>query len=269
MTTLDEMRRTRNKAVDAKRRKRDALARLNGEPVGLMEAGPVRAHVKALVDLGWTPEGILHATGCTGTAAGLRLVTNGTSRRIERKWQPILSMPLTLGVPASVPDTCFVPTLGATRRIRALMALGWRHEDITEFIGRASHHLSSGRYPKMTAFDWRVVDAAYEKLSTAKGGSEKSQTRALRAGFAPPFAWHDIDNPTEQPRNWEHAAASRGDALRDIAAMGYGISEACRRLHVGRDALQKWCGNHGMSDVYRELSGRESQWQNQHTREAS
>lgn len=196
---VEQMRRERNRRKDAERRKRNALAALRGEPIGAVPAAPIRNRANELIALGWSHEAIIHASGCTGTAAGLRLIANGTTRRAERKFQAVALMPVTLRVPESVPDTCLVPTLGATRRVRALMALGWRHEDIGEFIGRASHHLSAGRYPRMTAFDWRLVDAAYEKLSAARGGSVKSETRARKAGFAPPLAWDDIDNPDEKP----------------------------------------------------------------------
>lgn len=269
MTDIDEMRRARARAVDAKRRKRDALARLRGENIAPTDAAPIRQHVKALVDLGWSYEAILNAAGCTGTAAGLRLVANGTSRRADRKWQAVLSMPVTLNVPESVPDTCLVPTLGATRRVRALMAAGWRHEDISEYIGRASHHISSGRYPKMLAFDWRIVHAAYEQLSLSDGGSTKSRGRAKAAGFVPPMAWNDIDDPNEQPRDWQYVPGTRAELFDDLTERGAGMSEVCAALKVSRDTLEKWCARHDRSAEFRALVARETAvrtWENQWTK---
>lgn len=195
----DEMRVARNKRKDAERRKRNTLARLRGEPTGLIDSAPIRARAKALNELGWSLEAIVYLGGAQGTASGLRLVVAGHSRACERKFAPIASLPLTLAVPDVVPDTCLVPSLGATRRIRALNAIGWRHGDISEFIGRASHHLASGRYPRMPALDWRIVSLTYDRLSPVTGGSLKTQTRARKAGHAPPLAWDDIDNPGELP----------------------------------------------------------------------
>lgn len=198
--TIEEMRRERRRYMDRQGRKRRLLAQLNGQPTSLIDAAPIRTHTRALVDLGWSLEAIMAASGCAGTSAGLRLIANGTSAKAERKFGAVAAMPLSVHVPAHVPDTCLVPSLGATRRVRALMALGWRHEDITPLIGRTSHHLASGRYPRMLALDWRLVDAAYERLSGAPGGSDRARARAVAAGFAPPLAWSDIDDPNETPK---------------------------------------------------------------------
>lgn len=197
--TVDEMRRARNRRVDAERRKKNLLAQLRGEPTGMVDARPIRQHARALESLGWSGVAILAASGCEGTKGGFRLLVNGHSMKAERKFLAVLQMPLTVAVPDSVPGTCLVPTLGATRRLRALMRLGWRHEDLTEFIGRASHHLASGRYPSMLADDWRLVDAVYDLLSLTTGGSTRSMIRARRQGYAPPLAWDDIDDPNEEP----------------------------------------------------------------------
>lgn len=196
--SLDEMRKARNRRLDAERRKRNALAQLRGEPTGFIDAAPVRAKILALENLGWSTEAISHAAG-VGSREGIRLLAHGTSRKAERKFQAVANLPLTLAVPDSVPDTCLVPMLGATRRIRALMTLGWRHEDISATIGRASHHIAAGRYPKMPALDWRVVDAAYSRMSAVDGGSSRTRIRARKAGFIAPLGWEDIDDPRETP----------------------------------------------------------------------
>lgn len=238
-----DMRRARNSRKDAERRKRNTLAALRGEPTGLVDAAPIRSRVKALVALGWSHEAIIHAAGCTGTAAGLRLIANGTSRRAERKFLVVATMPITARVPESVPGSCLVPTLGATRRVRALMALGWRHDDISEFIGRASHHLSAGRYPRMTALDWRLVDAAYERLSAARGGSAKSETRARKAGFAPPLAWSDIDDPSESPRGLSASARALDPVVVDRILSGDWHLRATREERL--EVIARWPGSDG------------------------
>lgn len=196
---LDTLRRDRNAKVAAAYRKRRALAELRGIPNGPVPADPIRQRVRRLMALGWSTPAILAAARCDGTNAGLLLIANGNSRYAERKFQAVAELPLTLAVPASVPDTCLVPMLGAVRRVQALMALGWRHSDITPLIGRESHHIAAGRHPRMPALDWRVVDAAYDALSATPGPSSLSRARARRQGYAPPLAWDNIDDPDEQP----------------------------------------------------------------------
>lgn len=250
----EEMRLARTRRKDAERRKRNTLAQLRGEPTGMVDSAPIRAKTKALNDLGWSLEAIAHMGGA-GTSAGLRLIMAGRSRKCERKFLAVAALPLTLGVPEDVPDSCFVPSLGATRRVRALMANGWRHQDITEFIGRASHHLAAGRHPRMPALDWRIVAATYDKLSDTNGGSRRTLLRAQKAGFPPPLAWDDIDDPNETPSGWKYAprkiqlnedfdpvvvmrllegdrvpstAAERAEALAQWVADGGSESELCR-----------------------------------------
>lgn len=197
--SLDEMRAARNRKVAAQYRKRRALAELRGVPTAPIPAAPLRVHVNRLLDLGWSAPTILAAARVEATPTGLLLVANGRSLRAERKFAPILSLPITLACPEHVPDHMLVPSLGAARRVRALMALGWRHEDITDLIGgRASHHLSAHRHKTINAHDWRLVDAAYEAMSGTPGPSEKSRRRAAGQGFVPPLAWVDIDDPSEE-----------------------------------------------------------------------
>lgn len=202
---LFEARRRRRQLVDAKARKRRQLAHLRGQSTSLVPAAPIRNRAKALMDLGWSLESIVKSAQIDATNAGLRLIVGGVSRNAERKWLPVASLPITLAVPDHLPDTCLVPSLGCARRVQALMAMGWRHEDITEYVGRSSHHLSAQTYASINAHDWRLIDAAYDVLSGSYGGSPKSRTRAKKVGFLPPLAWNDIDNPDEKPAMLKNA----------------------------------------------------------------
>jgi hypothetical protein len=196
--TPDDVRSSRRRVMDAKGRKRRLLAQVRGEPTDLVDVAPIRANLKRLHDLGFSLESIATMNGA-GTAAALRLIEAGTTRTAERKFLPLANMKYSAAVPDSLPDTALVPSLGAQRRIRALAALGWRHADISEMIGRASHHISAGRHPSMLAGDWRLVAAAYERMSSTPGPSAKTRSRARASGYAPPLAWDDIDNPDARP----------------------------------------------------------------------
>ena len=262
--------RARARVVDAKRRKRNRLAEMRGEIIAPIPAAPVRQHARALIDLGWSCPAIIAATGCTGTSEGLRLLATSATRKAERKWAAILTMPVTLRVPETVPDDCLVPYLGATRRVRSLMAAGWRHDDISAYIGRASHHISAGRYQRMTAIDWRIIDAAYERLSSGDGGSEATRTRARKAGYLPPFCWDDVDDPAEVPTGQRgslppadraaEANAQRVAYLEHANDHRHTLARVSADLGITEDALWTWCRRNGRGDLWEAFKAREKDW---------
>jgi hypothetical protein len=104
------------------------------------------------------------------------------------------------------------------------------------------------------------------------GPSRQTATKARRAGAAHPLAWDDPGIPAAEtgwtlPPVEVYTAADRAEAICDLAELGLGVTEATRRLHVSRDALQQWCLRNGLSNVYRRLAAREALGENQTTRE--
>lgn len=100
-----------------------------------------------------------------------------------------------------------VPALGAQRRIRALVRMGWRYQDIAaiafpnstsskQFIkaimGRQTMHRST----------FEAIDRAYSRLSANRGPSQQNATLALNRGWPPPLAWDDIDDANEKPQGY-------------------------------------------------------------------
>lgn len=192
------MRHERNKRLDRERRRRTTLAQLNGQPTSMIPAPPIRNQLRRLAALGWSYEALAAWYG-TGTGAALNLIATGHTSKSERKFEGITHLPYTVAVPDHIGDNLWVPTLGARRRIRGLLRLGWKHDDLEEYVGRSTHAFASGTYLRTRAIDWRIVAATYEQLSAATGQSTKTASRAEAMGYAPPFAWNDIDNPNEQP----------------------------------------------------------------------
>lgn len=196
---LREMRTQRNREMDRLRRKRLQLAALQGKPTSSVPAAPIRARLNELHRLGWSFEAIASWYG-TGTPAGISLIARGTSRTSHRKFEGLARLPVTLTVHPRVEDLSWVPALGASRRVRALLASGWRYEDIEPMAGRSLHVFAGNNAPtKMRAVDWRIIAAVYEQMSAAPGGSFRTKSRALAAGYAPPWSWNNIDNPREVP----------------------------------------------------------------------
>ena len=196
-----EIRAARNAEMGRLRRRRRALAEIHGVSLSYMPAQAVRNHANALVAIGWNPQAIIIAAGGVGTVQGLRLIQRGSQLTAHPKWRAILRLPLSVAVPAHMPDEVRVPALGAQRRVQALLAMGYRHSDLTEHMHSAtSYRLTTGRLALTTARTWRAANAAYQRLSATPGPSDTTRDRARAMGYAPPLAWNDIDDPNERPR---------------------------------------------------------------------
>lgn len=206
-------------ANDARYQKQWRLDRALGRP-RVADAKPVRAHINTLYAARLSTRAIADVAGVspqavTSIAQGQPTCRVDTARRI---------LAVTLeAVYARQLDTGFVPNIGARRRIQALMAIGWRHVDITAEMGTAcgtrSHmvlHQVGGWVTKATH---DAVRAAYDALSMRPGPSQRTRDRARALGYAPPLAWDDddLDDPyAETPTGWEtcahHDCAGKPDA---------------------------------------------------------
>lgn len=94
-----------------------------------------------------------------------------------------------------------VPAVGTTRRVQALMAIGWRKPDLAA-AGIPSAQLVTRARSHVTAATWRQVREVYDRLSMTPGPSAPARARATRRGYPPPLAWDDnaIDDPRATPQ---------------------------------------------------------------------
>src|SRR5665647_2260475 len=91
---------------------------------------------------------------------------------------------------------------GTIRRILALHAIGWSADDIAARLGCSVQwvrQLRSRTTHPVLATTARRVARLYDELSGMPGPSERSRFLALRAGWAPPLAWDDIDDLDATP----------------------------------------------------------------------
>lgn len=151
--------------------------------------------------------------------------------------------------------------LGTQRRIRALMAIGWRQQDIAAAGGwtdktEVRDILKRERVHILTA---RRVERVYSALSMKRGPSSSSREYAVRKGWAPPLAWDNIDDSNQFPiglLNGREVKPKMADplivaAVIDGARRPEGISIADRRQvirelmaagHLTRAEIALRCG---------------------------
>lgn len=100
-----------------------------------------------------------------------------------------------------------ITALGAMRRVQALRAIGWTVPALAEATGLSTaylYQLSTGlRSQRINKRNAEAIDRAYRVLCVQplhKGyGAKRARLAAKAAGWFPPMAWDDIDDPQERP----------------------------------------------------------------------
>ena len=216
--------------------KRARYARTHGRP-GIVAAEPVRAHMRRLVAAGMTVSRI-------ALAAGMR-ATDG--RRIATSTSDVIRRTTAEAILAVTPAPLTVSSVGARRRIQALALLGWSMPAICDAGGIAPGTLRGAQVEdRITLRTNDAIRHAHDLLwDTTPPDTWQTRRRSAqagRAGYAPTLAWDDIDDPAEQPSEWQRHdpsfrhAAEHAAAVDDLMAVGYSrdtaIAEVAYRHRV-------------------------------------
>ena len=154
----------------------------------------------------------------------------------ERK---ILSVPVPAGwVPT---DECSrrVPLAGTQRRLRALVAAGYRQDDLASRLGVAWQTVSmavNGNRLYVLADFAIATQELFEELEFTPGGDTRSINWATKRGWVPPLAWdpETIDDPTAMPDAKINVYASTR-RLRALCRMGFSQKYMSERLDIPTD----------------------------------
>jgi hypothetical protein len=170
-------------------------------------AGPARAHVLELLKQRMTLNQIGHLAGITPHVVGVLVGTDNPPRKIIRtNADKLLAVTPKLH---TLPDTGFVPATGTTRRIQALMVMGWSMTQQAALAG--SHRGCFVRFltvDRVTAATHRKTKAIYDELwdlapdpqtTGEKSSVARTKAYAARRGWLPPMAWDDMDTDITPP----------------------------------------------------------------------
>lgn len=128
--------------------------------------------------------------GC-GKPAYARGVCNAHYARALRAWQRT-------GAGSLQPDAT-----GTVRRVRALVAVGWRLSDISAAIGVTAPSLSrlvNGKQRSVSVRVARAVRGLYDRAAWERrrgDGSDRARAWAASNGWRSAMWWDDIDNDQE------------------------------------------------------------------------
>lgn len=141
-----------------------------------------------------------------------------------------------------------VAAAGTARRLRALMVMRWPAAELARRLGlpaQAVGDLVADR-PLATPETAAAVQALYDELWDRPRPCERTRSRALARGWAPPMAWDDdaIDDPEAVPQGVADDAASRRGRVtamvedsEELLGQGYTLAQAAGRLGVSASTL--------------------------------
>lgn len=235
--------------------RRSALRRSKLSKAGLatIDATPTRDHITRLLAHGWLYSSIGVASGLgTGHAAYLHNEAKQTHRKAA---DAILAID-----PTTTTEGTTYDATGTTRRVRALVALGWPMPELSARAGFNPGHLHQVTLRRSVTAETRErVRALYGQLWNTAGPSATSAARAKAAGWAPPAAWddddgpHGIDNPDATPSGVRTSDGRRGhtaDDLADAIETGACLVDLERRFGMRPVAIEKALRRAGHADLW-------------------
>lgn len=175
--------------------KSQALRRLRGLP-SYIDRQAVATHVRALLDGGWTRVQIAD-TAQVGRKTIWNVLNSSLATVQTATAQALLALD-----PKAAPG--FRPAVGATRRVRALCAMGWplwwtaRQAGLSE---TGLRDISSGRTKSVSVARFDALDRVYRAYAMRPGPSESAKKTARAKQWVTAAAWNDIDDPNDKPHS--------------------------------------------------------------------
>lgn len=215
-----------------------ALAHLRGEPP-LHPAGPVVAHVRALNESGMSTDLVARRAGVSPNTLGY--VLRGFSKTCRRA----TALKVLAVQPGDYDEVAEVPSIGSSRRLQALYAMGHGPQVLAAATGlhpSSITHIASGKVGKVAAATATAIRQVYAQLAAIEGTGNAARRRAAQMGWRDPLWWEDwghIDDPAfnpataEQELSRDELAALRRKEIEHLVSYGYESEQIAERLDLG------------------------------------
>lgn len=184
---------------DYKRQKVRLLREARGIP-SLVDAKPIRDHLRWLSNLGFSDDALGRAAGVSHNAIRLIRLDNVGQRQVQITRAARIRALTHVPVPAQA-DT-WVPAIGAIRRLHALHAIGYSTRDLAHRLAVPQQAVSAiTKRTRIYGSTWLRIRDLYDQLSGLPGPSDAARHRAALRNLAAPLAWEgtDIDHPDAVP----------------------------------------------------------------------
>ncbi|MFE5339752.1 hypothetical protein ACFQ80_06005 [Isoptericola sp. NPDC056578] len=197
-------------------------------------AGPVRAHVRTLLDHDLTAASIAYAAGvCRATLTHLLRGRTTLKRDVADRLLAVTPEQVARDRPEPL-----VPRDGTVRRIHAVQALGWTYAHMEQVLRSAGYlqqpeKIVSPRSPHVTRETYDAICLLYTTLSNTRGPSQRAAALAAERGWVVPAAWDDdtIDDPSAGPETPSARPETAHDHLDEFAFLVRGGEAPDRAAH--------------------------------------
>lgn len=216
-----------------------------------VDAEPVRAHLRYLQSCGMGLRVIAGAVRVDRKS--LQAVLNGRPERgtgPQKVVRPAFAAAVLAVKPTldTLGASTIIPATGTTRRLQALVAVGWPQMHLADELGWTPTNLGVLIVaPTVTVKTARLVRDLYELLwkvdplshGASYGGVTRAKRRADKARWAPVGAWDDdaIDDPAAFPDWTGHCGTPQGYGAHHYH--GIPMCEPCRQAGAERRAERR------------------------------
>jgi len=230
-----------------------------------VDAEPTRARLAELAAAHVPIRALARAAALSDT--GVKAILDGSRTHVQQLTAARVAKTSLRGIYAEQ-HSGHVPRAGAVRRVQALMAMGWSHQELDRAGVPNTARLLTGTGNLVTIQRWREISELYDRLSMTPGPSPQTRGWAKTLGYAPPLAWDEdtIDDPRAQPhgKDEEHSPGQVIDmvairrtldepgtnaaltpqeqviAMRAMAARGRSDAHIGERLGVSDRTVLRW-----------------------------
>ena len=258
-----------NTSYEREAKRRRTIEYWHPERSRYVDAEPIRQHLHTLSaqGMGWKrvadAAGVAQSTvypilyGCYPDRAGAREY-RPPRKRVSRTLADKL-----LAVKVDLADGRHVDSTGTTRRLRALVAIGWSGAKLARALDMLPTNFARLLHSTtVTAATARATRILYDRLwdtpppepdAHQRQAASRARNMARRHGWPPPLAWDDddIDNPDARPAEAVDRA-NEGTPLEDIELLcdeGYTLAHAAERLGVRAETIQHRLARVGRDDL--------------------
>lgn len=195
-----------------------------------VDAQPVREHILALLAAGISNRQLKRICGVSHNTIQVILTgrpergSGPTKQVLRRTAEKLLAVPVPDIPWKTVADGRPVPAIGTTRRLRALVAIGYSQSDLARRLGILPTNatpLFAGTRDTVLASTARAVADLFNELQLTPGTSSRARNRAARLGWPLPLDWDEdrIDDPNHRIKRStaDDLRRSRGQEARQQA----------------------------------------------------
>lgn len=227
----------------------ESASRLNVITTGTTDAGRARKHLLWLYDNGIHYSEIMRATAVSWPTQ--KRIRNGTARFIYRTTEQRL-----LNFRPESRRRHFrnhVPGVGTTRRLRALVAIGYSQRDLAVRLGLSPTNFSRfvADKPWVHQDTHDAVAALFNALQLTSGPSDMARKRAARNGWALPLQWDEdtIDDPSAGPCSIPPGRTPFPERLAELEYLHIPRSEMPRWLGIEDESFERQLSRHQLKEA--------------------